>query len=220
MTNLSEHAYSELKRKIISGEYAPGTKMREEHLAKEMNVSRTPVRAALSRLVDEKLLVLKGRTPVIASWASWDILEVFELRIMLEAHGAGLAAERASQQELDAMHALNEKMQAAIDDDLDAEARILRIQEINNDFHHCVLDASHSGRLKEMLNTYLDVPMIVGSFYFYSEQELRSSLEHHRQIHQAIGLRDRNLAEQAMRTHIMASMVRHKERISKSPAQP
>jgi DNA-binding GntR family transcriptional regulator len=213
MSNLTEHVYAEIKKKIISGFFAPETKMREEHIAQEMGVSRTPVRAALSRLVEEGLLSLKGRTPVITSWTSWDLLEVFDLRIMLESHAAGLAAERATEEDIGRLEALNTRMEAALQDTGEGDDRVSQIQRINNEFHHVILEASKSGRLQELLGSYLDVPMIVGSFYFYQEADLRSSLEQHRVIVAAIRMRNSELAKQAMQLHIMASKARHKARI-------
>lgn len=213
MSNLTEHVYAEIKKKIISGFFAPESKMREEHIAQEMNVSRTPVRAALSRLVDEGLLTLKGRTLVITSWTSWDILEVFDLRIMLESHAAGLAAERAGEAQLVRLETLHARMEAALLGSAQGDERISEIQSINNEFHHVILEAANSGRLKEMLSSHLDIPMIVGSFYFYQEEDLRCSLEQHRHIVYAIRMRNPELARQAMRLHIMTSKARHKKHI-------
>lgn len=214
MANLSENLYSTLKRSIISGSYAPGTRLREEHLAQEMNVSRTPVRNALARLVQEGLLQQSGRATLVAGWTDWDIAEIFELRLLLEPHGAGLAAQRATPQEVDAMEAINDDMRRwALST---APDRLENIQESNRRFHHAILDAARSGRLRDMLDTYLDTPQIIGSFYFYSSEDILSSIDHHRQITQAIRAGNRPLAQESMRFHLHASFARYQSTISQA----
>ena len=107
MAKISDSLYAELRRRIMSGRYAPGERLREESVAHEMQVSRTPVRAALQRLVEDGLLVAAARGATVAGWTHWDIAEAFELRILLEPHAAGLAAERATPGQIDEMDALN-----------------------------------------------------------------------------------------------------------------
>ena len=51
MSNATDSTYASIRRAIMAGRYAPGTQLKEEHLAEIMGVSRTPVRAALQRLV-------------------------------------------------------------------------------------------------------------------------------------------------------------------------
>ncbi len=206
MAKISDTLYADLRRRLMSGYYAPGAWLREEHIAEEMNVSRTPVRAALQRLVEDGLLVAAARGATVAQWTQWDVAEVFELRMLLEPHAAGLAAERATPAQVEEMEALNAEMAqwaASRKDD-----RLARIQAVNNRFHHLLVEAAHSGRVKALLQNFLDMPIMIGSFYFYSEQEMLDSVEHHRQITLAIRRRDRRFAEQAMAYHLRASFVR------------
>jgi DNA-binding GntR family transcriptional regulator len=55
MAAASDNAYEILKQRVIGGTYAPGVQLKEEHLARELAISRTPIRAALKRLVDDGL---------------------------------------------------------------------------------------------------------------------------------------------------------------------
>ena len=190
----------------MSGYYTPGAWLREEHIADEMKVSRTPVRVALQRLVEDGLLVAAARGATVAEWTQWDVAEVFELRMLLEPHAAGLAAERATPEQVAEMETLNDEMERCVNSRKDD--RVARIQAVNNRFHHLLVEAARSGHLKAMLQNYLDMPIMIGSFYFYSEQEMRESVEHHRQITLAIRRRDRRFAEQAMEFHLRASFVR------------
>ncbi|MBO9678599.1 MAG: GntR family transcriptional regulator [Acidovorax sp.] len=206
MPKISDTLYADLRRRLMSGYYAPGAWLREEHIAEEMKVSRTPVRAALQRLVEDGLLVAAARGATVAQWTQWDVAEVFELRMLLEPHAAGLAAERATPEQVAEMEALNDEMEHWVKSRKDD--RVARIQAVNNRFHHLLVEAARSGRLKALLQNYLDMPIMIGSFYFYSEQEMRESVEHHRQVTLAIRRRDRRFAEQAMAFHLRASFVR------------
>lgn len=204
MKKVSDTVYSVLRRRLTTGHYAPGAPLREEHLATELAVSRTPVRAALGRLAEDGMVVAAPRRGfLVAEWTDQDIAEVFELRSLLEPHAAGLAAERASPEQIAEFHALNAGMEAA------ARARTpggtAEIQSINNRFHRLLIAASGAPRLKAMADSLVDMPIIIGSFYFYTPAEILRSLAHHRDIACAIELRDRDYAILATRLHLKAT---------------
>ncbi len=72
---LREIVYEQLKRQILTGRIAPGTRMMEVELAEEMGVSRTPVREATRKLEKDGLVVMRRRSPLSASpgrsWTDW-----------------------------------------------------------------------------------------------------------------------------------------------------
>jgi DNA-binding GntR family transcriptional regulator len=188
----------------MTGHYAPGARLKEEHLAAELAVSRTPVRAALQRLAGEGMAVaVANRGIFVAEWTEQDIAEVFELRSLLEPHAAGLAAERASPGQVAEFKLLNERLEAAAASA--APGRIAEIQSINNRFHRLLITAAGAPRLRAMSESLVDMPVIIGSFYFYTDAEILRSLAHHRDIAFAIELRDRDYAEQATRLHLKAT---------------
>ena len=83
--NLSDQAYDELVKKIISGGYPGGTTLQEEKLASEFGISRTPVREALKRLAAEGLIEQLPRKGVRVAMPDDDALtELFECRCGLE----------------------------------------------------------------------------------------------------------------------------------------
>src|SRR5687767_13779896 len=95
MAVASDNADVVLKQRIVGGSYAPCAQLKEEHLARELKISRTPIRAALKRLVDDGLATADlGRGVRVAEWTDFDIEETFDLRGLLEAHAAELAARR------------------------------------------------------------------------------------------------------------------------------
>ena len=93
---LREIVYEELKRQILVGEIAPGTRMMEVELAEEMGVSRTPIREAIRKLEKEGLVTIEPRRGAYASEISVkDMVDVLEVRQDLEGMAAALAAERS-----------------------------------------------------------------------------------------------------------------------------
>jgi DNA-binding GntR family transcriptional regulator len=204
MTNASEFIYATLRRRIMAGFYVPEAQIKEETVAAEISVSRTPVRAALRRLISDGLLVAKpNRGAFVASWTTWDIEEVLELRCLLEPHAAGLAAERATPEQIEELRQLNR----ALDFYRRSRAanRIVQVQTANNHFHHKLLEAAASPRLRRMAERLVDMPMVIGAFYFYSEADILQSVRHHNEIITAIAAHDKIFATQAMSLHLRAS---------------
>lgn len=197
-------AYEVLRQRLVSGHYLPGTQLKEEPLAREFGLSRTPVRTALRRLVDDGLATADaGQGIHVAHWSDWDIEETFQLRMLLEPYAAGLAALRGGEQMLDRLKASNEQMSKAIRDG--GEEAIARIQDANRTFHRTLLEASGSPRLRAILETMIDMPIIVRSFYLYTSAELEQSLHHHRDLTIAVEARDSELARQVMQLHLRMS---------------
>ena len=97
---LREIVYEELKRQIVVGEIAPGTRMMEVELADEMGVSRTPVREAIRKLEKEGLVSIEPRRGAYASDISIkEMVDVLEVRQDLEGMAAGLAAVKVTEEE-------------------------------------------------------------------------------------------------------------------------
>ncbi len=203
-----EKAYETLRQRLVGGHYKPGTQLKEEPLAREFGISRTPVRAALKRLVEDGLATADaGQGIHVAQWSEWDIEETFQLRMLLEPYAASLAATRGGDELVAKLKASNVQMASAIADvgRADVGGAIARIQEANRTFHHTLLDHSGSPRLRAMLDTMIDMPIIVRSFYLYTAAELEQSLHHHQDLTLAAEARDGELARQVMQLHLRMS---------------
>jgi DNA-binding GntR family transcriptional regulator len=204
----SERAYDTLRQRLVGGHYKPGTQLKEEPLAREFGISRTPIRAALKRLVEDGLATADaGQGIHVAQWSEWDIEETFQLRMLLEPYAASLAATRGGEEMVATLRASNAQMAAAIQqiNGADGGDAIARIQEANRTFHHTLLNASGSPRLRTMLDTMIDMPIIVRSFYLYTTAELEQSLHHHQDLTLAAEARDGELARQVMQLHLRMS---------------
>jgi DNA-binding GntR family transcriptional regulator len=95
--SLSDVAYEALRDAITSGSLLPGTRLREATLARHLGISTTPVREALRRLDREGLVRLSpNRGAVVAEFDLREILDLFEIREVLETHAVRRAALQAS----------------------------------------------------------------------------------------------------------------------------
>lgn len=104
--SLRDHAYDELRARIVGLELQPGTRLVERDLAEELAVSRIPLREALQRLQQDGLVVVVPRQGAIVSpFTVDDVRDLFDVRESLEVLAARLAAERATEEGLDALAA-------------------------------------------------------------------------------------------------------------------
>lgn len=213
MAVASDNAYELLKQRVIAGTYAPGAQLKEEHIARELDISRTPIRAALKRLVQDGLASADvGRGVRVAEWTEIDIQETYELRGLLEGHAAELAARRGGTALADRLDELNEQMAQTIARGEETMAE--RLQDINALFHRAILEASGSPRLRAMLVGLIDMPIVIRSYFISTPKDLVQSLHHHRDLAAAVRMGEPELARQAMQLHLRVAAHRFKLRRS------
>jgi len=211
MPSASEKAYDVLKQRLVAGSYPPGAQLKEEHIARELGLSRTPVRAALKRLIDDGLAAFEaGRGVRVAEWTDGDILETYHLRALLEAHAAQRAAQRGDPAVIATLEQLNRDMAAGIAKGGPEAAQ--KLQAINSRFHRTILEGSGSPRLKQLLASIIDMPVVVRSFFVSNRADLQQSLQHHRDVTAAIASGDGEVAAQAMQLHLRLAAQRFFQR--------
>ncbi|HTJ03323.1 MAG TPA: GntR family transcriptional regulator [Methylovirgula sp.] len=131
--SLTDQAYSQLEEMITTLKLAPGTVLSEQALAKELHIGRTPVREALQRLGRDGLVVVLPRRGILVSEINLrSQLRLLETRRVLENLVAKLAAERATEDELQTFAELARNMrQAAQDSD---DIAFMRLDRLFNEF--------------------------------------------------------------------------------------
>ncbi|NUB45655.1 GntR family transcriptional regulator [Fertoebacter nigrum] len=106
----------ELRRRILSGDYAEGEQLLQEQLAQEFGVSKVPVREALHLLEAEGLISQQfHRGAVVTGISPRDLMELFELRAQIEGWLLGLAMPRATEADIGAASARNAQLRATTD---------------------------------------------------------------------------------------------------------
>jgi len=142
-----DHAYLEIKRRIVHGELAPGMPLSEVELARQIRTSRTPVREALSRLLEEgyvERVPARGYfvTPITVTL----IQNVFEVRRLLEGAAAARAAEFADPAAIARLRALATCEYAGED-----AASFRKAAEANGAFHLAVAQASRNAIIVDLV---------------------------------------------------------------------
>lgn len=179
---LREIVYEELKREILVGEIAPGTRMMEIELADEMGVSRTPVREAIRKLEKEGLVTIEPRKGAYASDVSIkDMVDVLEVREDLEAMAAALAAQRVTEDEKKALLDATLEYQKAVESEQTED--IIRCDE---GFHQLIVNCSGNKTLIQLFSQVQELALRFRYLYYddFSRYE-RMPLEH-REIEEAI----------------------------------
>lgn len=119
-----EHVYLEIKKRILDGSLIPGARLVLRTIAKELDISLTPVSLALRMLErDGLVVVIPGMGAYVRMWDSNDIIQLYEIRAFHEALAARLCAREARKIDLDRIAEKNEQFRRSIDAD-DVEANI------------------------------------------------------------------------------------------------
>jgi DNA-binding GntR family transcriptional regulator len=144
-TEAKLHPYDRLKDAILSGELAPGTQLVESALATWFDVSRTPVREALTRLEQDALLTRDKSGVFVRKRSPGEVLDIYETRILLESAAARFAAERRTSHDLLLMRRVHRPWDSV--DTTDHRA----MMAANREFHRTVWRASHNDSLMDLL---------------------------------------------------------------------
>ncbi len=195
-TSLGEFVHEWLRGAIRDGRYQPGERIREAGVAVRLDVSRTPVREAFRRLQADGLLVLTPwRGAEVAELDRSQVVELYAMRRVLEGTAAGLAAEHATDAEIDHLFDLLKQDKAA-------EGDPGRQLEINRAFHQALYAAAHNRYLLKALNALADSLALLKSTTYEVPGRAVAALGEHVSIAKAIRNRDAEDAERVTRAHI------------------
>jgi DNA-binding GntR family transcriptional regulator len=200
----ARRAYAAIIRGMSEGHYPPGARLREESLAAELQMSRTPVREALRRLAAEGLVeITRNRGARIASWTPNEVEEVFELRVLLEGYAARLAALNADDDDVERLREIEARFEAAVAKSGQRAHR--QTADLNNQFHGVLAQATKNRQLIRTLSGVAWAPLLSLTFVQYRSQEHERSISHHRELIEAIARRDPDWAQLAMQIHIRST---------------
>ena len=141
----SDSIHAQLKDDLLQGAFQPGDALREVALAERFGVSRTPVREALTRLLHEGLLERRARGLFVKEIDPEQIMQVYDLRILLEGQAAQEAASVRTEVDLMRLQALVDRDRALADPD-DATRLATNIE-----FHRALWRAAHNPVLEDLL---------------------------------------------------------------------
>lgn len=219
--NLKQQAYDRLREWLQSGRLVPGTRVSTLHLSKQLGISRTPVREALSRLASDGIVKeVPGFGAYVHLPSEKELRELYGVREVLEVYAARLAVEQITEQELEQLHelclqwlAITRNLRDSGEPYLNAKLQDRWIR-IDQKFHSIVLTAAGNAVLfktiddMRLMNRTLDSRRLQNGNFITVSSAARSYRDHAR-LYQALRKRDGNMAEAWVRRSIALGRERH-----------
>jgi DNA-binding GntR family transcriptional regulator len=191
-----ESIFLTLRSEILSGVHQPGTSMREVTLAERFGVSRTPVREALSRLQQERLLERVARGLQVPRIDPQQVVQIYDMRILLEEEAAGQAARARQFTDLMRLEALLHRDRELTDPD--GHTRITT----NLEFHAAVWESTHNPVLQDLLERLSTHLIHAPRSTLSVANRWTESLEEHARLIKAIEAQDVDAARKIAREHM------------------
>ena len=199
--SLEEQTYTRLRAAIVERRIVPGQRIPVDRLAQEFGISRTPILNALKRLAQERVVDCVSRRGVfVRRFSKREMAKLFEVREALEGMAVRLAAARIVPREIRALGKLFRRFDGPA-----TAASIRRYIERDRYFHWRLVELAGNEQLMAALDS---VNMM---FFAYQDGVVRPPVEtvpEHRAILKALGRRDPEASETAMRLHIRRSIER------------
>ena len=198
-----ELAYERLLRAIKDGTFAPGDRLRETDVADRLSLSRTPVREALRKLEADGIVEHRARIgAVIRTLNRAEIVQLYEMRGVLERTAAEMAAKHANPTEIDELDELNAQLETALEDPALAAA-------INQQFHRCIYLSTRNRFLLESARALNNALMLLGPTTLADAARIEVVMRQHQTIIDAIRAEDEEAAGASAEAHLLTSL-RHR----------
>lgn len=195
-----EVAFSKLMQAIETGLYQPGDRLREVEIAERLSLSRTPIREALRKLEAENIVEHRPRVgAVIRRLGQTEVVELYEMRLVLERTAAEMAAKHSVTAEVDALAALNDDIAQTGDDAARAAA-------INQTFHRAIYLAGRNRFLLDAARAMNNALLLLGPTTLADADRIATVTHQHTQIIDAIGAGDIEGAGAAAEAHLQTSL--------------
>ncbi|MEM9870096.1 MAG: GntR family transcriptional regulator [Pseudomonadota bacterium] len=193
-----EAAYTRLLTEIRAGAYQPGDRLREVEVAERLSLSRTPVREALRRLEADGIIEHRPRLgAVIRQLDHAELVELYEMRTVLERTAAEMAAKHAANAEVDALRDINAALAASAPDAAAA---------INQDFHRGIYHATRNRFLLEAARSLNNALLLLRPTTIDDPERIRIVAAQHYEMLHAIAIGDVAAAGEAAEVHLQTSL--------------
>lgn len=205
--SLADQVFEKLENDIIVGIYPRGEILTELKLVEQLGVSRTPIREALRRLEQERLIKDSGKGSVVLGITLEDLEDIMNIRQHVEGLAAYYAAQNASEEAKNKLKHISE-----LQDFYFEKRDIDNLQKMDDQFHDALYEMSHRTVLHDTLLPLHRKTMRYRKAAIKNEQRLKNSVNEHRDIIKAIADGNGELAQELMSQHIYNAKVHMIER--------
>ncbi|MEH7125188.1 GntR family transcriptional regulator [Bacillus sp. JJ1532] len=206
-----DQVYNSIREMIVQGVLKPGDKIFEAKIARELDISRSPVREAVRALEKEGLLVIDGKSRITVYKPTMkDIEDIYECRMALESLAARLTTRLASGQEIKRIENTVLNAKRYLDDAAKEQNRLALIGE-NTQFHDLITKYSQNVRLKKQLRDLYSLSHYYRVLNFQGENRELVVFNEHLEILNFMKRRDEEKAAVMMRKHLETDLTHLKE---------
>ena len=190
--------YQILKKSIMDGERKPSERIVESQIAKQLGISRAPVREAIRLLVHDGLLEHKGNFIVVYEPSVQDIIEIFQCRQSLEALAVQLAIEHGTEETFIKLKNNMEETERYLNNGM-------QLKQLDQQFHTIITNASGNNHLIQLLETiktkihYMRNSMVKTTFY-------TTLIDEHEKILLYMEQKDVVRATETMKQHVQRGL--------------
>lgn len=201
---LGDLAYNAIRDAITSGRLEPGAKLSQDTLAGQLGVSRAPVRDALNRLEAEGFVKTVSRKGVVvAAMTTEELLEIFAVRVLVDAYAAGLACRNMTDSDIARLEQVVGRM-----DDVSKTEDLNGIVQAHGDFHLVIYSTCGNAELSRIAQNLWARSYRYRLTGLTKREIARLSFEDHAAVLEALKKRDPFLAEEAMANDIRHTIER------------
>lgn len=194
---LSEKVYKRIKEEIITHKLPPNSRLKEEQLAKELGVSRSPVREALRKLASEGFITLfPNRGAIINEISIKDVIEIYEIRGTLFGLAGALSSQNISKKDLEKLEEIINKMQEVL-----IKGDTYNFSLLDEEFDNLILKTSRNKNLIEILKIINDRIRMIRFESLSVPGRMEKAFGELKKIFYAIKNRDKENAEKFIKEH-------------------
>lgn len=198
-------AYEQIRKAILLKKLLPGQRLTEQWLGENLKMSRTPVRAALKKLEEERLVeMIANRGAFVYKPDMKEIKDVFDVRILLESYAAKTAANSIEKMDLEKLYLLLEEEKKAYRDK-DFE----RFIQVNSDIHLVPSLVTGNKVLIQQVSSLINWSncyIILKDPFYERSVDTAINVPEHRNIVKALEAMDGKLAEKAVKKHLQTTL--------------
>jgi len=204
MISTKQRTHEDLKYRIITQQLLPGELLKDKDLMLQYGIGRTPLREVFLELQNEGLI---KRIPRSGTWvAPMDFMflkQITEIRIGLEGVAAELAAKKITEEQLQGLAMILEKVEA-----LEEEERIdsIKLIKYESDFHNMIYLAAGNPQLDKLLRNYQSLGARFWHHLVFTREQMFEQFKSHRQLLDGLKKRDFQLCKHIAEEHIRVYM--------------
>ena len=212
--SIADQIFEQLQDEILSGKYKKGEILSEAKLSEELGVSRTPIREAVRRLEQERILDETGRGIVVVGISAEDMLDMYDIRIQLEGQAAARAAKNVTDEQLNEMQEVIDLQKFYTDKPGDVSNKSNNILDMDSSFHELLYRASGSVVFHDTLSNIHKKILKFRKASVSDKSRAEQSYEEHLAILDALRLHEPELARSRTVQHIINARDNIKKRLA------